>query len=291
MKKFTVISLTGLALALSIVGCNSSSSSSLEFENSSNVAISSFKLCKDDSILANLDTVFFSIDLDKGHIFNADSLPYGTKTDKLVPSVVTYGGASMMTLTEHRANGTDTVYDITEGCTDSINFENGPVLLDVTSVSGTVKKRYTIDVNVHKVVSDSLAWDRTAFTKLPSALASPKAQRTARTSKGAYCLTSDGSVFSLAFSANPDNAASWNISSVSLPTQADISSFAGTTDELFIIAGGILHKSTDGKAWTSTGVHMHAVYGAYGSELLGSVKSAGKWCTISYPSATTPVPV
>ena len=57
------------------------------------VAVTSFSIAKDDSILAGLDTVFFS-NLQRAQIFNADSLPFGTRTDKLVPKMTTLEGAS-----------------------------------------------------------------------------------------------------------------------------------------------------------------------------------------------------
>ena len=51
------------------------------------VAIKNFKLNANDSVLAKLDSVFFSIDLNTGVIFNADSLPKGTNVSKLVATI------------------------------------------------------------------------------------------------------------------------------------------------------------------------------------------------------------
>lgn len=290
MKKFTVISLSTLAAALTFVGCNSSSNS-YEYELSANVAVSSFKLAQDDSVLANLDTVFFSIDLANGKIFNADSLPYGTKINKLVPRITMNSGATSMKLTVHRANGTDTVYDYIENPGDSIDFSNGPVRLDVSSASATASKTYEISVNVHTVVSDSLAWGETAWTELPSALSTPTAQRTARTDDGLYCLTTDAKGrFSMAFTATPATG-DWEKKAVTLPAGADITSLAGSSNALYILVDDganepnkMLYTSADGgSTWTATGERYYYIYGGFGSDVLVS-RYANEWRAAAYPS-------
>ena len=50
---------------------------------SSDVAITAFNLVDDKDILANLDSVFFTIDLKKAEIYNADSLPKGTDISRM----------------------------------------------------------------------------------------------------------------------------------------------------------------------------------------------------------------
>ena len=49
------------------------------------VAVTRFYLKADSKVMNNLDSVFFSIDLENGVIFNADSLPKGTKISTLIP--------------------------------------------------------------------------------------------------------------------------------------------------------------------------------------------------------------
>ncbi|MDE5875036.1 MAG: hypothetical protein K2H15_05265, partial [Muribaculaceae bacterium] len=69
--------------------CNSDSDSDKQevAVTSSTVAINSFYLKADAKVMKNLDSVFFSIDLNKAIIFNADSLPKGTDISRLLPSV------------------------------------------------------------------------------------------------------------------------------------------------------------------------------------------------------------
>ena len=75
MKKLAILSLSAVAAGAFFAGCNSSYDNTIQEDLATDVIVSSFSLSKDDSILANLDTVFFSIDLQRGRIFNADSLP------------------------------------------------------------------------------------------------------------------------------------------------------------------------------------------------------------------------
>lgn len=51
--------------------------------------VKGFNLKADAKVLSALDSVFFSIDLVNAQIFNADSLPYGTRVNKLVLQITT----------------------------------------------------------------------------------------------------------------------------------------------------------------------------------------------------------
>ena len=68
--------------------CNSDDQNEVWIELAyNNLSVTSFKLNQDDSVLAHLDTVFFSIDLTNARIFNADSLPKGTDIHALTVSI------------------------------------------------------------------------------------------------------------------------------------------------------------------------------------------------------------
>lgn len=283
MKKFTAISLAAFMAATTFVGCNSSGYE--EGENTaSSVAVYSFSLSEDDSILANLDTVFFSIDLNKALIFNADSLPYGTPVNKLVPVIRTLDNVSKVELTVHRPNATDTVFDYLENPGDTIDFSNGPVLLSITSPNGDLEATYTVKVNVHEVKSDSLVWGETSRTTLPSTLTAPTRQRTVKMGAATYCLTNSGDVWSMATRANV--ADDWDIYTVTLPQGASANTFNATDDALYVLCGNKLHASADGgRTWHNTGATMDYVYGNYGTALLGAVNESGEWYTTRYPGA------
>lgn len=293
MKKFTAICLAAVTAVLFFARCNSDSTYPNE-EISSSVAVYSFSLSADDSIMAHLDTVFFSINLDKGTIFNADSLPYGTKVDKLVPRIRMLETVSIATLTVP-ANGSaeESVHDYLTNPGDTIDFTN-PVYLDVKSPDGLVSRRYTITVNVHKLVSDSLVWDKAAFRTLPSSLTDLTGQRTASTADGLYCLTTDGASWCMAHTAHAF-ADQWEYSVPALPAGVVLESFTGSSDALYILGeGGALYRSADGgRTWTDTSCRWSNIYGCVGDAVLGNVVNGGSWTYTRYPAGGcdgTPMP-
>lgn len=284
MKKFTVISMAALTAAMTFVGCNSNTYEPGE-ETASSVAISSFSLSKDTKVLANLDTVFFSIDLNKAQIFNADSLPYGTPINKLVPVIKMLDNVSKADIKVQKANGTDTVYNYLLNNTDSIDFSNGPAYLTVASPSGDIEATYTIRINVHKLVSDSLVWSETARTELPTSLAAVTSQRTVKMGDKTYCLTSANNEWAIA--RREASEGEWVKYGVAMPAGAIVNEFGASDDALYIIAGGKIHKSVDeGRVWSDTGVEADHLYGAYGSSILYAVNISGKWFTGMYPEGT-----
>ena len=284
MKKLAILSLASVVAVSAFVGCNTSSDYEVGENTSSSVVVYSFKLAKDDSVLANLDTVFFSIDLVKGEIFNADSMPYGTRTDKLVPVIRLLDGVSRCDLTSVDADGKETVHNYVTNSTDSVDFSNGPVKLTLVSPDGLTSKDYQIKVNVHQVKSDSLVWGRTAMRALPTTLQAPSAQRTVQLGDKLYCLTAQGTSACMAVTDDP-GADDWTLKSVTLPAGADVETFSAAGNALFILASGNLYRSTDdGASWTDTGCRWHGIYGAYSDCLMGSVLQDGVWTVEQYPT-------
>ena len=102
-KKITLALLTTIA-TLGIISCNSDVYEG-PIETYSNVAVTSFSLYENDNVLKNLDSVFFTIDMSNATIYNADSLPYGTKINKLPVSIVT---AATCSATTETVSGCDT---------------------------------------------------------------------------------------------------------------------------------------------------------------------------------------
>lgn len=282
MKKIFVLSLTAL-FAGAFAACNSSTNNDV-IELSSSTAVNSFSLSADTDIMSGLDSVFFSIDLERAQIFNADSLPHGTAVNKLVPIISVNNGASAATLTVTRPNGTDTVYNYLTNSTDSIDFTY-PVKLSLTSMDGTASRDYTIKVNVHKLVGDSLAWSQTARRRLPSSLSAPIRQHTSGNDNAIWCLTNAGNSWSLSKATTPDG--NWDSFFSNLPENANIESFTVTDDALYILADGALLSSTDGVDWSETNYTLNYIYGAYGSQIVGAKNTNGTWQLTYYPSGVT----
>jgi len=294
LRKFVFATALCLASA-GFFACNTSTPPEIE-EKPSNAVVKSFYLSENSNLMTGLDSVFFSIDLVKGLIFNADSLPYQTKVTKLVPVITTPDGASVIELKVTRANGTDTVYDYINHSTDSIDFTN-PVRLRVVSLDTRTERNYTVTVNVHQVKSDSLLWGQNGRTALPTDIAAPTHQRTVRSSETFYSLTASDSQYCMA--SHSGNFASlngavmnlddWTKYSVSFPFNPVIESLAATDDAIYILdTAGRLYRSADGaRTWQDTGLTWHYIYGGYQNSLLGSVNDSGSWKIQTYPGGDT----
>lgn len=268
---------------------------------SSSAVVSSFKIGSDDSVLSHLDSIFFSIDLVKGEIFNADSLPYGTKVDRLVPIITTLETASLIELKVNRHNASDTTYNYTSDATDSIDFTN-PVIIHVVSANGDFERNYTVNVNVHKIKSDSLVWNNMSTTGLPSSLANVTAQRTVRQGNSFFCLTTDGNSYSLAVNkvglsglngvAEPADV--WEAKPLSLPFNPLLSSFAATDNALYMLddSNTLWTSADDGNSWQSTTLQWENIYGGHQGILIGNLRdSDGNWMLQTFPEMNlTPLP-
>lgn len=283
-----------LIMAVAGVSCNTDSYYYSESETTS-AAVKSFSLQKDDSVLSNLDSVFFSIDLVTGRIFNADSLPKGTDISKLRVSIST-PSISKCDLT-YRILGTDrdTTVSYLASPNDSVNFAAGDVKLTIVSSDGLTSRDYMIRVNVHESVPDTLYWDKMAMRRLPSGLSAPTKQKTVMFKDKALCLTADAAGSAWISQSSRLLADEWTGKAVTLPAGADVNTLTASDDALYILGSdGMLYKSSsaDNPSWQSTGAKMTHIYGAYGTRLLGNLKDAsGNYNFVTYPATDVqPVP-
>ena len=248
------------------------------------VAVNNFKLSANDEVLAHLDSVFFSIDLVNARIFNADSLPFGTRTDKLVPIITLYDNVSVVELTFNTQKG-DTTINYLKSASDSIDFSRGPVSMRVVSWDGLAELKYQIKVNVHQVKSDSLVWNRAARRPLPSTLVAPTEQKTTQGAERLYCLTRAGSAYSLQSTANPFYD-QWSAIAAAVPANAMVKTFTAAGSTLHILVDD--HTSTsnyahytstdEGRSWIATGQRLTTIYGASGNRLLANrLSDDGEW--------------
>lgn len=280
-----------VSAAAVFVGCNSSDYQSYTSTYSS-VAVTAFSLSDDDDILANLDSVYFSIDLERALIYNADSLPYGTDVSALVPVVKTLEGASVEEFHFTSVSGNDTIVNYLTNSTEAINFSSGDVRLRIVSLSADAERYYTVKVNVHTVESDSLVWGDMAYSALPTAFAEPKAQRTVQVGETLYCLSTDGADYCIAATDHPVDG-QWVIRSVSFGFTPDVESFTGGDGVLYILdTDGNLYESADeADTWVSCGVQWSHIFGSLGGVVVGSALRDGVWYRVSYPvSAESVIP-
>ena len=281
-----------IVLSVALLGaysCNSDGTySEYEYTKSSSVEVKSFSLKNDKKVLDSLENVFFSIDLTGARIFNADSLPYGTKVSRLIPNITT-SQASVVQIEFPRPGMTDSVVNYLTNSTDSIDFSNGPVKLRVKSENQLVERVYTINVNVHQVKPDSLMWDKMESGALSTSFAAIAESYTACMGGKYYTLTSNSArtAYCMATTADPAEGP-WVTADVTPGFTPDITTLRATESALYILStDGKLYESADGLNWTSTGQQFESLIGGYEDQLLCVRKDAsGKYTHYTYPDMT-----
>lgn len=282
--------LAGL-LALISVGCNSDGEDyTIPIDDTlySAAYVNSFRLAADTSVLVNLDTIFFTIDLDGRRIFNADSLPKGTKTNALIVNIGLPNVSQAKLIVPGSGEAKPDTIDYLEHSTDSINFSRGPVTLRVVSLNSKVTADYSISVNVHNELTDTLVWNQTAQSTLPTSLSRVTAQGTVEVGDNVVCITTDGTSFARAVTTDP-YAGQWETSAASLPAGAMVQTLNAVGSTIYVATeDGRLYSSTDsGSTWTATGASMNVILGANGTTLLGLRRLAdGTYAHVTYPATT-----
>ena len=279
MKKIIPIYalLTAFALLMS-VSCNDNGNGNGDEPTviSSNTLVSAFSLAENDSVLASLDSLHFTIDVDNRLIYNADSLPKGTKINRLVANISLYDYNSTGTI---RISGAqtmeDTTYTYNSSANDSIDF-TGNVSLTVNAADGSTRE-YRILVNVHQMEADSLYWNQLARRNLPARSSELVSQKTVQKNEELFCLVEEERGFTISTTDDP-SANNWNISSVEFGFTPVIDSFTATDEALYILSNdGSIHKSSDGRIWTDTGADCHSIIGSYADRLLCIINDNGTY--------------
>ena len=281
--KKVVIYLAIASMTAGFASCNDKKSES-ETILAGSAMVSNFSLRKSNA-LPGIDSVFFTIDQKGMRIFNADSLPVGTRINALVPAVTTRGASSIEFIVS-RPGRPDTIYNYLEENMDSIDFSGNGVKLRIVSPEGQASSLYDVKINVHQVRGDTLVWRRLDRSTLPSRFSIVSEQHTAATADQYFCLTRYQNDYCLARTDNPGNA--WVYATPNFGFEPDMDSFNATTDKLYILdRQGGLHESADnGLTWTATGRTWSYIYGGYGKRLIGSSNASGKWRYVEYPATT-----
>lgn len=289
MKYNKTATAIGAALLISgastLTSCNEKSDST-QYLEPQNLAVTNFSL-KSGLGDQELDTVFFSIDLNRHVIFNADSLRKGTDVSKMVASIKFGSTVSEAMIEMNGGSRREGVIDYRENPNDSIDF-TGDVTLRIKAAKDEIGTSYRIKVNVHKLDPDSLYWNEAFLTRLPSRLPSPLDQKTV--------TAADGTVISLIKESDGTHTLStcgdlasfnWQKNMAALPFEPDIASLAAAGEALWILdTAGHLHTSpapyTD---WRATGLTWHSVIGAYNNTVVGLEKTEGNYRFAQYPRA------
>lgn len=285
-KRAQLLYIATLLLAFIIPACKGTADDEATSIDYSSTQIKTFSLKADTKVLNNLDSVFFSIDLVNARIFNADSLPYGTKVNKLLVNITT-DNCSVVELHFPREGKNDSIVNFLTNAKDSIDFSRGAVKLHVVSNDHTASRDYYINVNVHKTVGDSLTWDVKNPSPLPGSLATPVKAATVQMAGAFYTLTTDGNRHAcINVASSPlDRGINTEFDFTFTP---DVNSLVANSQAMYILStDGDLHSSIDGKSWTSLGVKWKAITAPYGKTILGLAEVDGKLSHVTWPSSTS----
>lgn len=160
-------------------------------------------------------------------IENKDSLPYGTHIDKVITNV-TYDAGAL----GYRLNGAD--HDTLWTSTDSIDFTE-PVEFRVYAYSGAIGKAYTVKVNVHLQVPDTLAWKQ--FDNAFSA-GTLSEQKAVYANGKVFVFGKNGSNVHIEYTTvADDNPTSWTPVTSSLPASIDTYSATAWAGNIYFLAG------------------------------------------------------
>ncbi|MDE6271513.1 MAG: hypothetical protein K2M31_00700, partial [Muribaculaceae bacterium] len=269
-KKLYII--PALLAVLSLFGaCNSKEEpEKIDAVVAQSVAVTKFTLKPNSKVMANLDSVYFSIDLEHRVIYNADSLPVGTQIDKLTPIITYPSSVSKAEITMSGGQTRTGTVNYKENPSDSIDF-TGDVWLRLASADESAAMTYRLKVNVHKCVGDSLMWDREAVAALPSRMANPRAQKTVDDGREIITIVeeSDGTL-TLATTIDPAGK-SWTKKQLDLSFSPNLRSLTAAADKLYMLndSGVLMTSSDNGLTWTSVSVQWADIIGEYNGSLLG----------------------
>jgi len=279
-----------LVLAMTVVSCNKNNEPGTTEESdytaysSSTTLVSAFSLKANSKILDNLDSVMFTIDQDRGLIYNPDSLPYGTRVNAMCVSITSASTVALREfIIENGEKLGDTTITYNTSRSDSIDF-TGNVTLRVTSLDGEHTRDYSVKVNVHKEKPDTMIWDSNRRRDLPNVTSTLKASKTIQYEGEFLCLVNDNGNYVLSSSVDPIEGP-WSKTTLSFPFVPKVESLTATTDKLFILDdNGTLYTSDDrGQNWSSCGVQWYTMIGAYDKRVLGVKSDGGVWKHDEYP--------
>ena len=146
------------------------------------------------------------------------------------------------------------------------------------------KRVYTVKVNVHEMLPDSLYWNRLARRDLPSIGGRVAQQRTVKYKGSAYCLMNEGESYTLATIDNPANNV-WTKQELALAFTPDVRSLTATDDAAYILATeGNLYSSYDLISWQPCGVAWKSITAGYLDKVLGVAADGGVLTHVAYPA-------
>ena len=199
----------------------------------------------------------FSINQVTCEVYNADSLPFATKVDKVTFSMGLLGYAKIY------VDSLD-LFDAFLS-TDSIDFTS-PRKVRITSADGEYYRDYTIHVNVHQVNPDSMAWNRYETLDVEGVKPLRSLEH-----DGSMCLFGEKDGQSLLARTALLGAPLWQQTAiVGLPKSVNLATVQSFDGALYVVAGDGIYTSANGVEWSLS----HGCDGALA--IVGASDSDGK---------------
>ena len=274
-----------ISLFITLSSCHKSNPEDDDFIFPANLAVTKFALKNDTSVARNLDSVYFSVDLAHHVIYNADSLPYGTKITRLIPIISYSNKVTSATIVSEGGDRVSGNYDYMANPNDTIDF-SGNVTLSLYCNNNLTRYDYKIKINVHKQKPDSIYWSELAVSTLPSRLPSPTAQKSSQSDASSYCFIqeSDGT-YTLSCSTDLYTGR-WDKKSVTLPFIPQVRTFEAAGNSLYLLSdNGDLYSSEDsGDSWNATGKNWTKMLGHYKENITGIANEGNSRIFVQYPA-------
>ncbi len=247
MKSKILIIITSCFTFL-LSSCLGDSKFEVDFAVDKNCQITEFSLSTDS--VPGLAKVKFTIDQLNGLIMNLDSMPYGTEIDKVICNLK-YGPYASSVQVFQEATG-DTV---TWSKEDSLDFSK-PVKFVTSSFDGQTQRIYKAFVNIHKMVSDSMPWNKLTTEMLPSAVTEQKTisfKEGENTYYYMYTQLNTGEGYKLYRSKESDILNFEELPLSGLPSDHVLLSQITSLGSTYYLptSDGLLFSSVDGVNWTS----------------------------------------
>ena len=200
----------------------------------------------------------FEIDQLACLIYTKDSLPVGSKIDKMPITISSAGAYATRLVKDKDGNEVDTVW----ASTDSLDLRN-PVKIKVYASDQITTRTYTISVKVHKVDPDSLAWNMASTSFSGGKVTGKQKSIILHDDIITYAETSDGvKAYYTNYKAATVQTAENSITGIANPNILSAYVFNG---KVFMTAtDGKLYNSSNGKDWTevSSDGNMKTIVGA-----------------------------
>lgn len=104
----------------------------------------------------------FTIDHINNLAYNLDSLPQGTRADKIIFSTFTVNNGTFTI--KSLKTGEDTLYSVT----DTLDFSRGPREFKLWGSDGTSRRNYRVEVRIHQQKQDSVTWRKYGIEDWPA---------------------------------------------------------------------------------------------------------------------------